>query len=531
MVLVAATLAVYAPVRDFPFVVYDDKVFVTENPPVAAGLSRGGVTWAFTRSHSGNYVPLTWLSHMLDVELFGLEAGPHHVVNVVLHTATALAFLVALWALTGAPGPSLFVAAFFALHPTHVESVAWISERRDVLSGLCFALTLWAHARYARSATSLRWYALIAGCFAAGLLAKPMLVTLPALLLVLDFWPLRRREPLHKLVLEKLPLLALGLAAGLAAVVAQQAGGGLASLEQVPLAERLANALVACAGYLRLTLWPAHLAVFHPLRFDLPAWQVAASALVLAAISAAALVTARRRPYLLAGWLWYLVVLAPVIGIVQVGSQSMAERYTYLSTLGLALAVAFLARELTVAHPRTRRAVAILGVGIACTWALLARAQVGAWRDSVTLFERARAVHGDHPVILSNLAEAFEDAGRTNLARRHYREAIRRAPDAASLRARLGELLAREGDWSAAAKELAEAVRLDSGRLDLRDALGVVTDAARAEELERAGEPGPARTRRERALRLAERAGAEALAERLRAELARAGGAPIQAHP
>jgi tetratricopeptide (TPR) repeat protein len=444
---------VYAPVRDYPFVVYDDKEFVTENPRVAGGFTREGVAWAFTRAHSGNYVPLSWLSHMLDVELFGLDAGAHHVVNAALHAAASALLFAALCALGGATGPSAFTAALFAVHPAHVESVAWVSERRDTLSAVFWMLTLLAWAGHARAPAGGR-YALVMLWLALGLLAKPMLVTLPVVLLLLDRWPLGRAQPWRALVREKLPLFALAAAAGLAALAAQREGGAVASLAQVPLASRVSNALVAALRYLGIALWPADLAVFYPFEFELGAWKVAGAALALAAITVLAFAARRRRPYLWVGWLWYAVTLLPVIGLLQVGSQAIADRYTYLPMVGLGIAAAWSAADLAARVPRARPAIAAAAVALVAAWALLARVQLATWRDSVALFEHALAVSGEHPVVLLNLGEAHEGAGRLDLARSHYERGLALAPGAAPLHLRLGALLSRVGDRTGAAVEL-----------------------------------------------------------------------------
>jgi tetratricopeptide (TPR) repeat protein len=457
-------------------VVYDDKFLVSENPAVLGGLSREGVVWAFTRNEQGNYVPLTWLSHMLDVELFGLDAGRHHTVNALLHLLTSLLLFEALRRMTGAPAPSAFVALLFAVHPTHVESVAWIAERRDTLSALFWMLTLLAYAGYAGSSRrrGLR-YAAVLAAFGLGLLAKPMLVTLPFALLLLDFWPLRRAsEGIGRLALEKVPLLVLAGLVSAAAVWIQGAAGALATLEQLPLTSRVANALLSYVAYLGKTLWPVNLAVFYPYALEMPMAKTAAALGLLIALSAAALVQWRSRPYLAVGWLWYLGTLLPVIGIVQIGSQSMADRYTYLPTIGIAIAIAWGAADLASGRPRARHALAAAATLALVACIFLARAQVSTWRNSVALFEHARAVTGDNYVVHVNLAEAHEDAGGMDLALEHYREALRFFPAARRVHLRMGVLFARRGQWSQAEHHFRESIRRHPEERGARLGLGTL---------------------------------------------------------
>jgi tetratricopeptide (TPR) repeat protein len=473
--LALAVLAVYAPVRGFPFVVYDDKAYVSENPAVLGGLSREGVVWAFTRNEQGNYVPLTWLSHMLDIQLFGLDAGSHHTVNALLHLLTALLLFEALRLMTGAPAPSAFVALLFAVHPTHVESVAWIAERRDTLSAFFWMLTLLAYAGYAGSSRGrgLR-YAAVLTAFGLGLLAKPMLVTLPFVLLLLDFWPLRRAsEGIGRLVREKVPLLVLAGLVSAAAVWTQGSAGAVATLEQLPLATRVANALLCYVAYLGKTLWPVDLAVFYPYALEIPVAKTAAALGLLVVLSAAALLKWRSRPYLAVGWLWYLGTLLPVIGIVQIGSQSMADRYTYLPTIGIMIAIAWGAADLASGRLWARRALAAAAALALGACVLLAQAQVSTWRDSVALFEHARAVTGDNHVVHVNLAEAHEDAGRVDLALEHYREALRRFPGARRVHLRMGMLLARRGQWNQAERHFRESIRRHPEERGARLGLGI----------------------------------------------------------
>jgi len=492
IVLAAAVLCVYEPVRDYPFVVFDDKAYVSENPMVLGGLSREGTVWAFTESAQGNYVPLAWQSHMLDVELFGLDAGAHHIVNLLLHLVSTLLLFEVIHLLTGALWPSAFVAAFFGIHPTHVESVAWIAERRDVLSGLFFVASLGAYASWVRRGGGLR-YALLLLAFSLGLLAKPMLVTLPFLLLLLDIWPLRRGDRgVVQLVAEKLPLLVPAIAVSGMALSTQRLA--MPTLAEHPLAQRLANASVSGVSYLWKTAWPADLAVFYPLDLDVPLGKAVAAALLLAALSLAAFLARRRQPWLLVGWLWFVGMLVPVVGLVQIGSQSMADRYTYLPSIGLALAAAFSAAALVASRPRLGRFLAGASVGWLAVCALLARGQVSTWRDSVALFEHARSVTGGNVVVELNLAEAHEDAGDVDLALAHYEQALHWQPGAKGAHGRMGALLAGRGEFEAAGRQLLLALRFDPGDARARAALGTL--------LLRTGQQEPARAELSLALEL-----------------------------
>ncbi len=305
-------------------------------PEIVRGFTWPGVRWAFTGTHSGNWHPLTSLSHMLDCQLWGLNARGHHLTSVLLHTANALLLFSALRAMTGRLWRSAFVAALFAIHPLRVESVAWIAERKDVLSGLFFMLTLLAYTSYVRRPGWTR-YSIVALFVLAGLMSKPMLVTLPCVLLLLDFWPLQRNVALGKLILEKMPLLLLAAGSGVATVWAQ--AQTIQPLAHLPLSARLANAALAIVTYLGEMIWPARLAVFHPLRDRFPFWLVALAVGLIAAITFYALRWRRAQPAFAVGWFWYLGMLVPVLGLVQVGLQSHADRYTYLPQIGLYLAL------------------------------------------------------------------------------------------------------------------------------------------------------------------------------------------------
>src|SRR5262245_31340556 len=338
--LIGINLLVYAPLTHYDFVNYDDPQYVAQNPHVAGGLSWSAVVWAFTTGTESNWHPLTWLSHMVDVHLYGLNPGPHHVTNLLLHIANTLLLFWAVLKMSGAPAPSVFMAALFAVHPLHVESVAWIAERKDVLSTFFWMSALVAYASYARQPRVTK-YVVVVLLFAAGLMAKPMVVTLPFVLLLLDFWPLGRLNfaswsNVSRLIVEKVPLLILTIVSSVITMIAQQRGGAMMTLQTFPFSVRLANAAIAYLTYVGKMFWPSRLAVFYPLGPIVPGWWLAA-VFILIALSFLSVLVARRWPYLTVGWLWFFGTLVPVIGLVQVGGQAVADRYTYVPLLGLFL--------------------------------------------------------------------------------------------------------------------------------------------------------------------------------------------------
>jgi tetratricopeptide (TPR) repeat protein len=483
LLLAAATFLVYAPVTELGFVDYDDGSYVTKNADVNAGLTAAGVRWAFLSTHSSNWHPLTWLSHMLDCELFGLEdPGGHHAVSAGLHALNAALCLLALLAFTRRLWPSVVVAALFALHPLRVESVAWVAERKDVLSGTFFFLTLLAHARYARRPGALS-YGLVALALALGLLAKQMLVTLPFLLLLLDRWPLERLRPgtARRLVLEKLPLVALAVGAGLATLFAQHAGDAIRSFEALPLGVRLANAAVATVGYLVATLCPSDLAVFYPHPglvtddFAVLGPRVLGAAALLLALTAGAWRMRATRPELLVGWLGYLLLLAPVVGIVQVGAQWMADRYAYLTLVPVYVAVVFgLDRALRTARARAALVVAGLAAALACV--PLTRAQIRVWTDTRTLFEHALAVTEHNYVAHINLGYLEHSQGNLDEAERHYLAALEVAPRMPDTHSNLGGIHLVRGEHDRARARLEHAIALDPTFVNAHLLLGVLEE-------------------------------------------------------
>jgi hypothetical protein len=472
------TVAAFAPVVDNGFVNYDDDRYVYANPQVRAGLSPAGLRWALTTFEQANWHPVTWLSHMADASLFGLDPAGHHAASLLLHAAGALLLLAVLAALTGALWRSAFVAALFAVHPLHVESVAWAAERKDVLAGLLWMVALAAWLRHLRHPGTARYLAAL-GCFALGLAAKPVLVTLPIVLLLLDFWPLGRwRTPdvpsAWRLVREKTPFFALSLASGLVTLAAQAQGGALKTTVEYPFAARLANALLSGVAYLDQMALPRGLAVFYP-HPGAGAIGLAAvgAALLLAAATWLALRGAAHRPHIAVGWLWYLATLAPVLGLIQVGAQARADRYTYLPLIGISIAVAW---GVPHALPHGRRRQKIFTVLAAVTvgsFLAATRVQVRVWRDSVTLFERALQVTERNYIAHDNLSVALADAGRKREGLPHALEALRLVPDRPERYLALAREFSREGLPGQAVATLSLAVERAPGFAEGRHALGL----------------------------------------------------------
>ena len=435
LLLILATLALYNPASRHPFVNFDDDGYVTNNSHVRAGLSWGTVKWALTTTELANWHPLTWLSHVLDFQLFGLNPAGHHDTNILLHAANvALLFLLLQWT-TGFTWRSLMVAALFALHPINVESVAWISERKNLLSMLFFLLALWAYAWYARN-PGVRRYAIVVFCFGLGLMAKPQIITLPFVLLLWDYWPLRRMfpgqrdlasrhaaRPFSALVLEKIPLLVLAAVSAIITMEAQQAGGALRSALEVSFAARLENAAVAYARYFGKAFWPARLAPLYPLHASSPpGWQVAAASLFLLAVTVA-VVMARKQRYLMVGWFWFLGTLVPMIGLVQVGEAAMADRYAYLPFLGLFFMVCWGVAEWAAQLKISPHWLAIPGLAALGALAGMVHFQLGYWSDNVTLWSHTIEITRANFVAQDNLGGALLLRGNLDEAMPHFRTA------------------------------------------------------------------------------------------------------------
>ena len=462
--LALAVLVLYAPVRTFDFVALDDDDFVTENPAVRAGLTLAGVRWSFTAVQASNWQPVTWWSHMIDVNLFGMDAGRHHLVSAGLHALNAALLLLLLHRLTGALLPSLLAAALFALHPLRVESVAWVSERKDVLSAAFWLLSTHAYVGWCRQRSTARYGALLA-LMTLGLMAKPMLVTLPFTLLLLDAWPLGRavgpgRASQRRLVLEKTPLFALAAAGAAVAILAQGAGGTLATLEDSSFAARIGNALVGYAWYAWRWLWPANLTVLRlPPEQGWPAQTVLFSALLLIGCTLPVVAAARRRPYLAAGWFWFLVTLLPVIGLVQVGSQTTADRYSYIPQIGLAIAASWAATGIARRLARPRLALIVIGLAAAAALASATAQQLRYWENSEQVFSRAVAIAPRNFFALNNLGSVYASQQRWAEAAETFRRALRVMPDEGYPRFNLGIALAALGRPEEAVPEFEAALR------------------------------------------------------------------------
>jgi tetratricopeptide (TPR) repeat protein len=503
LLLALVTLLVYMPAAHHTFVLYDDGDYITENLVVQNGLTWAGFKWAFTTFHASNWHPLTWLSHMLDCELFGLNPGGHHCVSALFHAVNAALLFVLLLRLTGAFWAGAFIAALFAWHPLHVESVAWASERKDMLSTFFELLALLAYVRYAnaskvQSPKSKKFYALALVMFACALMSKPMPVTMPFVMLLLDYWPLKRISFPSTLnsqlptVLEKWPFFLLSAASCVVTYLSQRTTA-VVSLKGLPLDLRLENALVSYGRYLLKLFWPENLAVIYPLPDRFPWWQLTLAAAVVIAISWFAWRERRRFAYLPVGWLWFLGTLVPVIGLVQVGSQAMADRYTYFPSIGIFIAVAFGARDLAGLFQFSKITIAVMAGSILAACVILTEKQLSYWSNDESLFRHAVVATHDNEVAHLNLGVALEKQGRYTEAIAEYRTALRLDPKSVDTHNNLANLLDRQGDTNAALAEYQEALRLDpkavpphnnlgtffveTGRFD--DAMKQYTEAAR----------------------------------------------------
>jgi len=496
-ILVAAVIAIYAQSFRFGTIRFDDSVYVAGSSHLRSGLSIDGLKWAFSSYFGSNYFPLTLSSHMLDRSLFGNYLGGHHLTSVALHALNSILLFAAIFSMTRARGPSAVVAMLFAVHPLNVESVAWIAERKNVLSTTFWILSMWAYVGYARR-SSLVLYLCTWLALALGLLAKPMLVTLPLAFLLLDYWPLDRirrlpspetarltsmpRHTIGFLIAEKLPLLLVCIASSVATLQAQSRG--ILSTESLPLLQRLANAVVAYVRYLGKIAWPADLAMHYPHPYmpemggqPLAAWQIVAALALLVIVSVLA-VLANRRRYLLVGWLWFLGTLVPTIGLVQVGNQALADRYTYVPAIGVFVAVAWAGSEwiaqLRRRHPGASRAISAAVAAAIAALAVTSWHQAGYWRDTVTLFEHSLAIIPKNPKIRYNLANEYRSRGDMDAAIRNYRIALETDPDSVGTLVNLGNSLRSKGDLDAAIDVYQTALDREPRNANAHNSLGTV---------------------------------------------------------
>jgi tetratricopeptide (TPR) repeat protein len=475
ILLPAAVWLAFGQAVDYEFVNYDDDEYVTKNAPVTRGLTFNGIAWAFTTVHAANWHPITWISHMMDCHFYGLSSGGHHLTNILFHGLTAILLFLVLRQMTGSLWRSAFVAALFAIHPLRVESVAWVAERKDVLSGVFFMLTTAAYVRYAQAPWSTVRYGLVVLPYALGLMCKPMLVSVPLVFLLLDYWPLDRlassrtgangaRRIPRRLVLEKLPLLALGLTSCVVTLLAQH--GAMQPVTRMPLSLRLSNALVSYADYTRQMFWPVDMAVLYPWEtIRLGASHLVPSLMILAAISAVVFILRRQR-YLITGWLWYLVMLIPVIGILQVGNQARADRYTYLPQIGLYLMLAWGISDLCANLPNRRVILSSLSAVILTALIFVTRAQSAHWRDSESLWSHALECTTSNTVAEGLLGEAYHVKGKMPEALVHFERALAIEPKQPSVQSSLGVYYLEMGKVDESLDHLKKALEIEPNFAD-----------------------------------------------------------------
>jgi tetratricopeptide (TPR) repeat protein len=477
LTLILITFAIYYQSHSFEFINYDDPAYVYQNPNIQAGITLKAVKWAFTTNHTGYWHPLTWLSLMLDYQLFKNWAGGYHIVNVLFHIINTLLLFYVLMRMTGAVWPSAFVAALFALHPLHVESVAWVAERKDVLSTFLWLLTIWAYIRFVSQPKITRYLPVIL-FLALGLMAKPMLVSLPFVLLLLDYWPLERlgtRRSLSRLLIEKIPLFAMVLASCIATFIAQKRGGVAHTLENCSIPVRFANASISYMQYIIKMIWPTHLAVFYPHPGQSVSAPIAViSAIFLLIVTVLVIRFAGNRKYLVTGWFWYLGTLVPVIGLVQVGVQAMADRYTYMTLTGLFIIIAWGMPELLAKWRYKKIALSGSAMLIVSVLAVYTYFQLGYWRNSLTLFQHALDVTGDNYTMHISMSESLCEQGRLDEAIYHCSEAVRIKPEGFMAHIWLGYILRNAGRLDEASEEYQKCLQIRPDDPNTLNILGII---------------------------------------------------------
>lgn len=483
--LVITILAVYIQTGNHQFLNLDDNAYVTDNPHIAGGMTGENIVRAFTAVDRSNWHPLTWLSHLADVQLYGMNPRGHHLTSVAIHTLSALILFILLVRLTDRLWQSLFVAALFALHPLHVESVAWIAERKDVLSAFFWFLTLLAYSEYAAKQKPVL-YILALLSFVLGLMSKPMLVTLPLIMLLLDFWPLDRYRleagqgahtsfsRIATLIKEKIPFFICSVLSCFITIYAQHKGGAIAGLAAVPFQLRCENALTAYLKYLGKTIWPVDLAIYYPISLSIPLWQVIGSFSILLMISVAAIRSRSGHPYFAVGWFWFMVTLVPVIGLIQVGGQSMADRYSYIPLTGLFIIAAWGVPTLAGNIPYRHVILALLTGIVIITSTALTWKQLGYWRNNISLYQHTLEITTGNYLIHNNLGIALQNEGQLDAAIREYQKALRIFPNYPNAHYNLGMVFQNKGYLDAAISEYRMALWLTPYDVDAHINLGLV---------------------------------------------------------
>ena len=483
LLLAATTLTVYWQVHGYDFINYDDDVYVYNNPHINNGLTPDNIIWAFTTTEVSYWHPLTWISHMLDCQLFGLNPGWHHLVNLLFHMANTLLLFFLLKKMTGCTWESVIIAGLFALHPMHVQSVAWISERKDVLSTFFWLVTMWSYLRYVKHPAIISYFFVVL-FFSMGLMSKPMVVTLPFVLLLMDYWPLNRlnfqssnknnqENPIFRLILEKVPLFITLLLSCFVTFYSQIHVGAVKSLDAIPIGARLANAIVSYVAYIQKLIYPSNLAVLYPHLGMPPLWKISLSCLLLICLSLLAVMNTMKRPYLIVGWLWYLGTLVPVIGLLQVGIQSMADRYTYIPSIGLFIVVVFGLAELLTKFRVKKIFISISTIAVLLTYMTAARTQAGYWKNSNTLFEHALQVTSGNYTIHFNMGNTLVSQGRPEEAIHHYLEAVKINPGYLEARFNLGITLYNTGHTGDAIKQYLRVISIKPDFVEAYNYLGM----------------------------------------------------------
>ena len=490
LILASLIVATYHPVKDHDFINLDDDRYVTANNHVRYGISLENVIWAFRESHVSNWHPITWLSHMVDCELFGLNPSAHHINSMLIHILNSLLLFNIFYKMTWDIWRSSFVAALFALHPLHVESVAWIAERKDLLCAFFWFLTMFAYLKYVER-PCLKKYIPVIIFFSMGLLSKPMIVTLPFVLLLLDYWPLKRfklknayqnneysnntfrinKRPSSLLVLEKAPLFLLSITSSIITFIVQNKGGAVTSIEALPIDIRVGNAIVSYLTYITKTFWPVHLSILYPHPLTISYWKISIAFIILSGITFFILRKAKSKPSLAVGWLWYLVTLVPVIGFIQIGSQAMADRYTYIPLIGLFIIISWIVPDFKKRYFRIF--VSTIAVLFILTFALLTGYYLSFWKNSISLFEHTLDVTQNNEIIHFNIACAYAENGNITKAIYHYKTAIRIKPNNDRAYNNLGTLLAKQSRYHEAIKYYREAIRIKPDDINAYTNMGV----------------------------------------------------------